>query len=62
MDDEQALREHNERLIEAVNASGEVFISHTELAGHYAIRIAIGNVATEHRHVRRAWELLRDAI
>jgi aromatic-L-amino-acid decarboxylase len=62
MDDEQALREHNERLIAATNATGEVFISHTELAGRYAIRIAIGNVATEHRHVRRAWELLRDAV
>ncbi|HEU0194397.1 MAG TPA: pyridoxal-dependent decarboxylase [Gaiellales bacterium] len=61
MDDEDALREHNAQLIEAVNASGEVFISHTELASHYAIRIAIGNVATEHRHVRRAWELLLEA-
>ncbi len=61
MRDEAALRAHNAQLMERVNASGEVFISHTELAGRYAIRIAIGNLATELRHVARAWELLRQA-
>jgi aromatic-L-amino-acid decarboxylase len=49
----------NERLLEAVNASGEVFLSHVVLRGRYAIRLAIGNIRTEERHVHRAWEILR---
>jgi aromatic-L-amino-acid decarboxylase len=49
----------NERLMAAVNATGEVFLSHTRLHNRFAIRVAIGNLRTEARHVDRAWELLR---
>ncbi len=49
----------NERLMAAVNASGDVFLSHTRLHDRFAIRVAIGNLRTEARHVDRAWELLR---
>ncbi len=49
----------NERLMTAVNATGEVFLSHTRLHDRFAIRVAIGNLRTEARHVDRAWELLR---
>jgi aromatic-L-amino-acid decarboxylase len=45
-----------------VNDSGEIFISHTVLRGCYALRIAIGNLQTTDRHVRRAWELVREAL
>lgn len=51
--------ELNERLMEAVNATGEVFLSHTKLNGRYIIRLAIGNIRTEESHVKRAWELLK---
>lgn len=49
----------NERLMAAVNATGEVFLSHTRLHNRFAIRVAIGNLRTEGRHVDRAWELLQ---
>jgi aromatic-L-amino-acid decarboxylase len=49
----------NERLMTAVNATGEVFLSHTRLGDRFTIRVAIGNLRTEARHVERAWELLR---
>jgi aromatic-L-amino-acid decarboxylase len=49
----------NERLMAAVNATGEVFLSHTRLHDRFAIRVAIGNLRTEARHVDRAWELLQ---
>jgi aromatic-L-amino-acid decarboxylase len=49
----------NERLMGAVNATGEVFLSHTRLRDRFTIRVAIGNLRTEARHVERAWELLR---
>ena len=45
--------------MDAVNRTGEVFLSHTRLNGRFAIRVAIGNLRTEPRHVERAWELLR---
>jgi aromatic-L-amino-acid/L-tryptophan decarboxylase len=38
-------------LLERINASGTIFVSHTRLNDKYAIRVAIGNGATEWRHV-----------
>ncbi|CAN5857656.1 pyridoxal-dependent decarboxylase [soil metagenome] len=49
----------NEALLESVNQSGEVFLSHTRLNGRFVIRIAVGNLHTTEQHVRRAWDLLR---
>jgi aromatic-L-amino-acid decarboxylase len=46
------------RLLDAVNATGEVFLSHTKLDGRFVLRLAIGNIHTSERHVARAWELL----
>ena len=51
----------NTRILERVNASGRAFISHTKLHGTYTLRLAIGNIRTEQRHVAEAWSLLRDA-
>ncbi|HET8752063.1 MAG TPA: aminotransferase class V-fold PLP-dependent enzyme [Gaiellaceae bacterium] len=48
----------NERLVERVNASGEIFITHTKLDGRYVLRLAIGNARTTEDDVRRAWEVL----
>jgi aromatic-L-amino-acid decarboxylase len=51
--------EENERLLARVNASGEVFLSHTKLEGRYVLRLAIGNVRTTEDDVRVAWDVLR---
>ncbi len=59
---EAELTRLNERMMEQVNNSGEVFLSHTVLNGHYALRLAIGNIRTTTRHVRRAWDLLQAAL
>ncbi len=48
----------NERLMEAVNASGDVFLSHTRLNGMLVLRLAIGHLRTTAQHTARAWELL----
>ena len=55
--DEPALETLNGHLLDALNASGEVFLSHTKLDDRYAIRLAIGHIRTTERHVARAWEL-----
>jgi aromatic-L-amino-acid decarboxylase len=49
----------NEQILEAVNATGEVFLSHTRLNGQFVIRLAIGNLRTTEAHVARAWTLLQ---
>jgi aromatic-L-amino-acid decarboxylase len=51
--------EENEQLLEHVNASGEVFLSHARLGGRYALRLAIGNFRTAEDDVRLAWDVLR---
>jgi aromatic-L-amino-acid decarboxylase len=51
--------ERNERLLERVNATGEVFLSHARLGDRYALRLAIGNFRTTEDDVRRAWDVLR---
>lgn len=51
----------NQRVLEAVNRSGDVFLSHTALDGHIVLRLAVGNIRTEERHIRRAWDLLTEA-
>jgi aromatic-L-amino-acid decarboxylase len=51
--------EVNEALLERVNASGEVFLSHTRLDGGYVLRLAIGNARTTEEDVRLAWDILR---
>jgi aromatic-L-amino-acid decarboxylase len=58
---EEVLNEMNARILAHVNASGEVFLSHTKLDGRHVLRLAVGNIRTEERHVRRAWELLRES-
>ena len=57
-DPTSALDEANAAIMDAVNRTGEVFLSHTRLDGRFTIRVAIGNLRTEPRHVERAWELL----
>ena len=50
----------NAAILERVNASGKAFISHTKLNGAYVLRLAIGNIRTERRHVADAWDALRE--
>jgi aromatic-L-amino-acid decarboxylase len=53
--------EDNEAIVERVNRSGELFLSHTRLNGRYVIRLAIGNERTREEDVRRAWTAIRAA-
>jgi aromatic-L-amino-acid decarboxylase len=53
--------EENETIVERVNRSGDLFLSHTRLNDRYVIRLAIGNERTTEEDVRRAWDSLRGA-
>jgi len=51
--------ERSRRLLERVNAGGELFLSHAVLNGRYVMRMAIGQAHTTEEDVRHAWEVLR---
>jgi aromatic-L-amino-acid decarboxylase len=49
----------NRRLVEAVNRTGEAYLTHTTLNGHVSIRLAVGNVLTTERHLTTVYDLIR---
>jgi aromatic-L-amino-acid decarboxylase len=49
----------NQRLVERVNATGSVFISHAVLGGRFVLRLAVGQMSTTEEDIRIAWEILR---
>jgi aromatic-L-amino-acid decarboxylase len=53
--------ECNRRILERVNESGRVYLSHTKLNDRFVLRLAIGNLRTERSHVAEAWRLLTEA-
>jgi len=57
----QEIDKLNEQILERVNQSGNVFLSHTRIAGRFALRLAVGNIRTQERHVELAWQELRAA-
>ena len=62
LDDNQTLNTLNAALLDAVNETGEIFISHTKLNGKYTLRLAIGNIRTDEEQVEWAWRLLQAGL
>ena len=54
--------EENQAILDSVNASGKVFLSHTVLNGKFTIRLAIGNLGTGREDVELAWDLIQKAV
>jgi aromatic-L-amino-acid decarboxylase len=54
-----AMNRVNRELLDRLNATGKVYLSHTVLNGKFTLRMVIGQRMTEERHVRSAWELIR---
>jgi aromatic-L-amino-acid/L-tryptophan decarboxylase len=50
----------NEAIIDRVNRSGELFLSHTRLDDRYVLRLAVGNERTTEKDLERAWIALRE--
>jgi aromatic-L-amino-acid/L-tryptophan decarboxylase len=53
--------DENEAIVERVNRSGDLFLSHTRLHDRYVIRLAVGNERTTEADVCRAWSAIRSA-
>lgn len=58
----EQIDERNAQLLEAANATGEIFISHTKIGGRFALRLAIGNLRTTRDDVAAAWQILRGLV
>jgi aromatic-L-amino-acid decarboxylase len=56
---EDQLNELNENLLDRINSTGKLFLSHTKLNGKFVIRLTIGSIRHEQRHVFDAWELIK---
>ncbi len=56
--DERSLEILNRGLVDLLNRSGKVFMTHTILRGKYVLRLCIGQRTTKERHVREAWKLI----
>ncbi|MGH3450234.1 MAG: aspartate aminotransferase family protein, partial [Haloechinothrix sp.] len=46
-------------LLERLNDSGAMYLSHTTVDGRMLLRMAIGAPATRHEHVLTAWQRIR---
>jgi len=58
--DEVALNAFNEKLMEEINSTGKLFLTHTKLHGKFVIRLVISGLRTEERHVEKAWKLINE--
>ncbi|KAL3509742.1 hypothetical protein ACH5RR_029143 [Cinchona calisaya] len=50
----------NKKLLELINSTGRVYMTHTKVGGVYMLRFAVGATFTEDRHVYAAWELIKE--
>lgn len=48
----------NEHLMNEINASGEAYLSHTKLNGVFTLRLSVGSIRVEERHLNKVWDLL----
>uniref|UniRef100_A0ACD5Z536 Uncharacterized protein n=1 Tax=Avena sativa TaxID=4498 RepID=A0ACD5Z536_AVESA len=58
--EQHAVDTMNRKLLVAVNASGRAFMTHFVVDNKFVIRMAVGGAMTQMRHVRDAWELVKE--
>ena len=51
--------EQNQELLDRLNASGDLYLTHTRLDNRITLRMSIGQAHTEFRHVEQAWARIR---
>ena len=52
----------NEKIMNEINASGEAYLSHTKLNGKFTLRLSVGSIRVEERHLQKVWDLLNKQV
>jgi aromatic-L-amino-acid decarboxylase len=50
----------NQSIMDRLNKSGDLFLTHTKLNGKLTLRLSVGQMNTQAQHVERAWRRIRD--
>ena len=50
----------NQGIMDRLNKSGDLFLTHTKLNGKLTLRLSVGQMHTQEQHVRKAWERIRE--
>jgi aromatic-L-amino-acid decarboxylase len=50
----------NQALLDRLNGSGRLYLTHTRLNDRFTLRFCVGQTHTEFRHVDRAWKLIQE--
>jgi aromatic-L-amino-acid decarboxylase len=51
--------EFNQKIMERLNTSGDLYLSHTRMNDRLTLRLCVGQTNTELRHVERAWRKIQ---
>jgi len=50
----------NQKIMERINRSGDLYLTHTRLEDKLTLRVCVGQVNTEQRHVEKAWKRIQE--
>src|ERR1700680_3705180 len=50
----------NQKIMEPLNTSGDLYLTHTKLDGKFTLRVCVGESNTGERHVEHAWKRIQE--
>lgn len=60
LESENKLNEVNEKLLQEINSTGKIYLSHTKLGGMYTLRMVIGQTNVNETHLEKAWKTIKE--
>ncbi|GAG66232.1 unnamed protein product, partial [marine sediment metagenome] len=55
----QELNNLNEKLLNRLNKSGKLYLTHTKIKGNFVIRMVVSQTYVTEKHVKNAWERIK---
>jgi len=60
--DSKVLNRMNRKLLQMINKTGKIFLTHTKLNGVFTLRLVLGNTNITEQHVRDSWKLIKEKV